>query len=152
MPAQARLADRRKLHSFWTSPVRIGVVVGAALSAVLTVWLYMPSHVSVFDEISAGPNLAAAMRMFFLASIPVLRFLRQPDSLIISSLIAWSILSLTYRTLCLFFWTLGDWHSTFQIFMLGAVLYLIVATISWLGACLWKARAEHTSHSGHHVR
>jgi hypothetical protein len=29
--------------------------------------------------------------------------------------------------------------------MLGAVIYLIAATVSWIGTCIWKARSAHLS-------
>jgi hypothetical protein len=133
------------------SAVRIGLLVGAGLSLALSGWIYLANRVPIFDSVPVERNLAAAAIIGFLAFIPVLRFFREPASLLISSLIAWSILSLTYRTLSIFFWTLRDWYSTFEVFMLGAVVYLIVATLSWIGICIWKARAAHLTPPRHRV-
>jgi hypothetical protein len=130
-------------HLFKDSAVRTGVVVGVGLSLALSAWIYLANSLPIFNNISVERNLATAATISFLAFLPVLRFFREPGNLLISSLLAWSIFSLSYRTLSLFYWTLSDWYSTFQVFMIGAVIYLIVATLSWLGTCIWKARAAH---------
>ncbi|MDP9338941.1 MAG: hypothetical protein M3P45_08740 [Acidobacteriota bacterium] len=151
MLARPQIRAHHPSHVFRDSAVRIGLVVGAGLSLALYGWIFLANRVPIFDRVSVERNLAAAVLIAALAFIPVLRFFRDPASLLISSLIAWSVFSLTYRTLSIFFWTLRDWYSTFQVFMLGAVLYLIVATLSWIGACIWKARAAHLAPPRHRV-
>jgi hypothetical protein len=130
-------------HIFKDSAVRTGVVVGVGLSLALSSWIYLANSLPIFNSISVERNLAATAIIAFLAFLPVLRFFREPGNLVISSLLAWSIFSLSYRTLSLFYWMLSDWYSTFQVFMIGAVIYLIVATLSWIVTCIWKARAAH---------
>ena len=145
MLARPQTRVHHPTHVFQDSSVRIGLVVGAGLSLLLTGWVYLASLAPIFDRVSVERNLVAAALVAALAFLPVLRFFRDPASLLISGLIAWSIFTLAYRALSLFFWTLRDWYSTFQVFMIGAVLYLIVATLAWLGACIWKARVAHVS-------
>jgi hypothetical protein len=151
MLARPQTRAHQPFHVLRNSAVRIGLLVGAGLSLALSGWIYLANRVPIFDSVPVERNLAAAAIIGFLAFIPVLRFFREPASLLISSLIAWSILSLTYRTLSIFFWTLRDWYSTFEVFMLGAVVYLIVATLSWIGICIWKARAAHLTPPRHRV-
>lgn len=127
------------------SAVRIGLLVGAGLAVALSGWVYLANRVPIFESVSVERNIAAAAILGFLAFLPVMRFFREPGHLLVSSLIAWSMLTLTYRALSLFFWALRDWYSSFQIFMLGAVIYLIAATVSWIGTCIWKARSAHLS-------
>jgi len=74
-----------------------------------------------------------------------------PGHLLASGLVTWLIFSSYYRVLCLFFRNLGEWHSTIQIFMYGAVVYMIVATLSWIGVAIWKVREAHFSHHNHHA-
>jgi hypothetical protein len=81
----------------------------------------------------------------------VIRFIRSPGNLLSSSLVAWMIFSLTYRFLCIFFDLLGDKYSAFQIFMLGFVVYMIIATLSWIGMLIWRVRERHISHPNNHV-
>jgi hypothetical protein len=143
------IREHHEFHAFRNSEVRIGVAVGTGLSLGFSGWIYLVNRVPIFDRVSVERNLAAAAIMGLLAFIPVLRFFREPGNLLISSLIAWSILSLTYRTLSVFYWAVRDWYSTFEVFMLGAVLYLIAATLSWIGTCIWKARAAHLTPPRH---
>lgn len=130
-----------EFHAFRNSAVRIGLLVGGGLSWAFSGWIYLANRVPIFDRISVGRNLAAAAIMGVLAFLPVLSFFRSPANLLASSLISWSILTATYWLLGLFFSALREWYSTFEVFMLGAVLYLIAATICWIGACIWKARS-----------
>jgi hypothetical protein len=136
-------------HAFGSSAVRTGMVVGVGLSLALTGWVYVANGVSIFDRVSFERNLVAAVFIGTMALFPVLRFIREPGDLLVSSLVAWGILTLTYSTLSLFSWAIHDWFTTFQFFMLGTMLYLIAATISWIGTCIWKARAAHLAPPRH---
>ena len=75
-----------------------------------------------------------------LALVPVLRFMWRPGRLLASSLIAWTVLTFTYRGLSVVFSALGERYSALQIFILGALVCMILATLSWIGTCLWRAR------------
>jgi len=55
-------------------------------------------------------------------------------------------LSLYYRFLCLFFRKLGDWHGTMEIFMYGAVVYLIVLPSFWIA---WPSEVRRSTLSHH---
>jgi hypothetical protein len=136
-------------HAFRSSGVRVGLVVGMGLSLALTGWVYVADRMSIFDRVSFERNLVAAALIGTMALFPVLRFIREPGDLLVSSLVAWGILTLTYSTLSLFFWAIRDWFTTFQFFLLGALLYLIAATLSWIGTCIWKARAAHLAPPRH---
>jgi hypothetical protein len=136
-------------YDFRSSAVRIGMVVGVGLSLALTGWVYVVNSISIFDRGSFERNLVAAVLIGTMALFPVLRFIREPGDLLVSSLVAWGILTLTYSTLSLFSWAIRDWFTTFQFFLLGALLYLIAATLSWIGTCIWKARAAHLAPPRH---
>jgi hypothetical protein len=149
MLARPQTRVPQQFHVFRNSAVRIGLLAGAGLSLAFSGWIYLANRVPIFDRISVERNLAAAAIMGVLAFIPVLSFLREPASLLISSLISWSILTITYWTLGIFFPALREWYSTFEVFTIGAVLYLIAATVSWIGRCIWKARSAHFEHFEH---
>ena len=126
-------------HALRSSAVRVGLVVGVGLSLALTGWIYVANRVPIFDHASLERNhcRGRSHRSHGVYSRCCVSF-ASPADLLASSLIAWSILTLTYRTLSLFFWPVRDWYTTFQVFMLGAVLYMILATLSWIGTCIWK--------------
>jgi hypothetical protein len=151
MSVRPHLPGYRWFHFFRNAAVRTGVYIGVCLTLVFSVWLVIANHVPFLERLAWERNLAAEGVFCFLAAVPVLRFFRAPGNLLASSLIAWLIFSLCYRVLCFVFSKLSDWHSTFQIFMLGAVLYMILTTLSWIGTFIWRARAAHISHPKHHV-
>lgn len=143
------IREHPRSHLLQDSSVRIGLLIGAGLAAAFSGWVYLANRVPIFDRVSVERNITAAAILGFLAFMPVMRFFREPGNLLVSSLIAWSMLTLTYRALSMFFWALRDWYSTFEIFVLGAVIYLIAATVSWIGTCIWKARSAHLSAPRH---
>jgi hypothetical protein len=80
----------------------------------------------------------------------------QPGRLLVSSLISWSILTFTYRGLCIHYSALAGRYSAVRIFILGAIVCMILATLSWIGTCIWRVRESYmsnhrVSHSNHHL-
>jgi hypothetical protein len=151
MSARSHLPGYRWFHFFRNAAIRTGVYIGVCLTLVFVAWLVIANHVPFLERFALERNIAAAAVLCFLAAVPVLRFLRDPGNLLASSLIAWLLFSIAYRALCLVFSRLSDWHSTFHVFMLGAVVYMILTTLSWIGTCIWKAREAHVSHPNHPV-
>jgi hypothetical protein len=151
MPIDAHLPGYRWFHVFKNLSVRVGVYVGVCLSLVLSVWIFVANRVPFLERFALERNLAGATLLGLLAAAPVLRFLRSPGNLLASSLVAWTVFSFTYRLLCILFVHLGDKYSAFQIFMLGFVVYMILATLSWIGTLIWRARERHVSHPNNQV-
>ena len=151
MLVRPHLPGYRWFHVFRNAAIRTGVYVGVCLTLVFTAWLVIANHAPFLERFALERNVAAASILGFLAAVPVFRFLRLPGHLLASSLIGWLIFSLSYRALCLVFRGLSNWHSTFQIFMLGAVVYLILTTLCWIAATSWRAREAHASHPNHHA-
>ncbi len=146
MLVRAHLPGYRWFHVFRNAAIRIGVYVAVGLILVFTTWLFLANRIPFLERLALERNIAAALLLCLFALIPILRFMRMPGHLLASGLVAWLIFSLYYRVLCLFFRKLGDWNSTIQVFMCGAVVYLIVATLSWIGVAIWKVREAHNSH------
>jgi uncharacterized membrane protein YvlD (DUF360 family) len=152
MTVRAEFPGQELAHVLHNAGVRTGIYTGVALAVAFTAWLYVANRVPSLENVALERNVIAATVLGVIAAMPVLRFLRAPGSLLVSSLIAWGILTFTYRGLCVYFVDLGDRYSAPQIFIMGAVLYMILATVSWIGTCIWRARREsHISHSNHHV-
>jgi hypothetical protein len=134
---------------FRNSGVRMGACAGVALAIGLAVALYLANRVPSLEAYALQRNLVAATVLGLLAAMPVLRFLRAPGNLLVSSLIAWGILAFTYRGLCVHFTALAERYSAVQVFALGAVVYMILATLSWIGTCLWRLRDSHVPQPSH---
>jgi hypothetical protein len=135
---------------FRNASVRTGVYVGVVLSIVFSGWVIVANRVPVLDRFALVRNLAAVAVLGLVAVIPVLRFWRMPGHLLSSSLVAWALFSLSYRVLCMRFAGLAERFSAVQIFVLGAVLCMLVVTLSWIWTIIRRVRASHVSHPNHH--
>jgi len=142
---RAHLPGYGRLHVFKNAAIRTGVYAGVGLSMVLVAWVFVANRAPALERFALERNVGAAAALGLFAMVPVLRFLRLPGPLLASGLIAWSILALTYRLLCVVFWGLAERYSAVHIFALGAVLYMIVATVSWIGTCIWRVRESNIS-------
>src|SRR5260370_15787393 len=151
MLVRPHLPGYRWFHVFRNAAVRTGVYVGVCLTLVFTAWLVIANHVSFLDRFALERNIAAAAILGFLAAVPVFRFLRWPGHLLASSLLGWLIFSVSYRALCLIFHELSNWHSPLQAFVLPAIVYTILATLSWIVGVIWRSREAHASHPNHHA-
>lgn len=128
-----------------TAPIRVGIYTGVCLSSVLTAWVLVANRIPFLEPLAQQRNVAATLLLILIAAMPVVRFLRSPADLLISGLLAWGLFALIYRTLTFFFRLLEEYYSAFHVFVLGAVAYLLFATLSWVGMIIWRARtAEHT--------
>ena len=142
---RAHLPGYGRLHIFKNAAIRTGVYSGVGLSMVLVAWVFVANRAPTLESFALERNLAAAVALALFAAVPVLRFLRLPGPLLASSLVGWSIFALTYRLLCVYFWGLAARYSAVQLFTLGAVLYMILATLSWIGTCISRARGSSVS-------
>jgi hypothetical protein len=150
MTVRAHLPAYESFHVLRSASVRTGVYVGVVLSIVFDGWVIVANRVPLLDRFALARNLAAVAVLGVIALIPVLRFWRLPGDLLASSLIAWVLFSLSYRVLCMRFAGLAERFSAVQVFMLGAVLYMLVVTLSWIWTIIRRARASHVSHPNHH--
>ena len=143
---RAHLPGYSKLHVIKNAAIRTGVYSGAGLAMVLVAWVFVANRAPTLEHFALERNVVAAVALGLFAAVPVLRFWRLPGPLLASSLIAWSILALIYRLLCVVFSGLAERYSAVHVFTLGAVLYMIMATLSWIGTCIWRARESNISH------
>jgi hypothetical protein len=129
------------------TPARVGLYTGVWLSLVFVGWVVIANRVPFLDPLAQQRNVIAALLLAIIAAMPVLRFLRAPWELLISGLLAWSVMTLAFRILSLKFVLLQDYYSTFHVFVLGAVAYLLFATLSWIGMIVLRARAAQGTHT-----
>jgi hypothetical protein len=149
MPESVHLPGYRWLMFLRNVPVRVGMYTGICLSIVFAMWLVLANRVPLLERLALERNIIAVVGLVFFASLPILRFYRSPGDLLVSGLLAWTLLSITYRLLCMVFVLLNERYSGFHVFVLGAVTYLVFATLSWIGMIIWKVRSADISHLDH---
>lgn len=147
MPQNFSPPGYRWFHLFRDAPVRVGLYVGVWLSAVFIAWVLIANRAPFLEPLAQQRNVIATVLLALIAAMPVVRFLRSPGELLISGLLAWGALTLAYGILSLKFVLLQEYYSTFHVFVLGAVAYLLFATLSWIGMIVWRAREAHGTHA-----
>ena len=147
MPANFSPPGYRWFQFLRNAPIRIGLYTGIWLSLVFVTWVLVANRVPFLEPLAQQRNVIAALLLVAIAALPVLRFLASSGELLVSGLLAWSVLTLTYRILSLKFTLLQYYYSTFHVFVLGAVLYLLFATLSWIGMIVWRAREAQGTHT-----
>ena len=151
MLVRPHLPGYRWFHVFRNAAIRTGVYVGVCLTLVFSAWLVIANRAPILERFALERNLAAAAILAFLAGVPIFRFLRLPGHLLASSLIGWLIFSLSYGALSLIFRGLSNRLSPPEVFMLGAIVYMILTTLSWIIGTISRAREAHTSRRNHHA-
>ena len=126
---------------------RTGIYAGVFLSVIFAGWLLIANRVPFLEPVAMERNIIATALLGLFACVPLIRFFRSPTELLVSGLLAWSLLALTYRILCFKFVLLEEYYSAFHIFVLGAVCYLVFATVSWIGTIIWRVHATNSSHT-----
>jgi len=137
----------RWFRVFLNAPVRVGIYTGVCLSAVFTAWVVVANRAPLLEPLAQQRNIIAALLLILVAAMPVIRFLRSPADLLLSGLLAWGLLTFTYRILTFFFVLLEEYYTAFHVFVLGAIAYLLFATLSWVVIMVWRARAAHGTHT-----
>lgn len=151
MALRAHLAGYRLLTPLKSAALRTGIYTGVVLSLVLVLWLILANRVPFLDRFAWERNVAGAAAIAILALVPLVRFLRFPSQLFLSGITAWALFSLAYRLCCFYFSGLAGRLGAFHLFMLGGVLYLLAATLAWIGTILWSIRLRHLSRTRHHM-
>jgi hypothetical protein len=139
------------------SAIRTGMWSGISMAVVFIVWLFIANRMPASESFALERNVIAASILAILFMVPVVRFMWQAGRLLAASLTAWWIFSLVYRLLCVVFSGLPERYTPMRVFILGSVVCMILATLSWIVTVIWRTRASHmashhgVSHSNHHV-
>jgi hypothetical protein len=149
MPVRPKLPGYEWFRFQRNVETRVGLYTGVSMSLVFAGWVFCANRMASLERMAEERNVVAVLILLFFACLPILRFYREPGELLLSGLLGWSLLTVSYWFLCLKFSLLEERDSPFQIFVMGAIVYLIVATLAWLGTIIRKARMAHTSHLHH---
>jgi hypothetical protein len=110
----------------------LGIVLGVCFSGVGLTWLLAANRIRHLDPFASERNFALAAAFVALGLAPFCRFKRSPSRSFLSGITAWAILSLTYAVAELGFPILGTRLGAFHLFVLGCVLFGLVAVLAWI--------------------
>jgi hypothetical protein len=147
MPANFSPPGYRWFHIFRHAAIRVGLYTGLWLALVFVAWVVIANRVPFLEPLAQQRNAIATILLALIAVMPVIRFLPSPGELLISGLVAWGVLTLTYRILSLKFTLLQYYYGTFHVCVLGVIAYLLFATLSWIGMIVWRAREAQGTHT-----
>ena len=139
------------------SAIRTGMWSGIGMVVVFFAWLLVSNRVPASERFALERNVVTAAILAILFMVPVVRFMWRAGRLLAASLTAWWLFSLSYRLLCIVFTGLPERYTPMRVFILGSVVCMILATLSWIVTLVWRTRESHmashhpVSHSNHHV-
>src|SRR5260370_41454476 len=76
--------------------LRLGLVIGAALSGVAIAWVLIANRFPALDRLAMLRNLAAGALVLVFMLVPVCRFRSHASHVLACGLTAWSVLTLVY--------------------------------------------------------
>ena|ERR1700693_406780 len=127
-------------------PLRIGVLSGAYLTATMAVALIVANRLPALDGFAAVRNTTCYAMFGLFAIVPVCTFLRRPWHLFKSGLTAWLLFSLAYAGAGrIFVFLFTRLRTPFNVFLIGAMFYALVAVAVWL-VHLIAAMRSHLAH------
>ena len=138
-------ARRSRLHAIYGIPtLRTGLITGGLLVVVMLASLFAATRVPGFESFAGTRNDICRALFGLIMLIPIFRFLHLPRRMFASALIGWVIFVVGYDFAGMYFsdlfTTLG--HTPFELFILGAVFYGVVAAISWVAWMVLVAAHE----------
>lgn len=149
--APTRLPGVAWLRWLKNLPLRIGVLTGIYLTAVMTAALLCANRIPELEPYADLRNWICSSLFILVALIPVATFRRAPWALFTSAVSGWLIFSLGYGVAGMFFENLQSRlnKSTFHMFMLGAGCYAVVAVAIWVGEMTRVVLAHGFAHPHH---
>ena len=145
MSGRLQLPGPRWSNCLRNAALRTGVLTGIYLSCAFVAWLVVANRVPELEVFAGARNLAASVIVILLMAIPVLRFRLEPLRLFVAGLVAWTLVTVTYRAAELFFSLLESRLGALHVFTLGAVCYGFVAVFEWVALICLEARSRHVT-------
>jgi len=110
----------------------LGIFLGVCFSGIGLAWLLLANRVPHLDQFAAERNLALAVTFALLGIIPTCRFMKSPGRSFICGVTGWAILTAIYSVAELVFPRLATRLSAFHLFVLGCMLFGLLAVLAWV--------------------
>ncbi|HMD30363.1 MAG TPA: hypothetical protein VKG84_00545 [Candidatus Acidoferrales bacterium] len=133
-------------------PLRIGVLTGIYLTAVMTAGLLTANRLPELEAFADLRNWTCSSMFLLVALIPVATFRRRPWSLFTSAASGWLVFSLAYWFAGIYFEHLHTRlnKTPFHVFLLGLGSYAVIAVAIWVGTMTREVLQHGIAHPHHH--
>ncbi len=110
----------------------LGLLLGVGFSGVGLAWLLLANRVPHLDQFASERNFALAVVFVLLGLVPTCRFVKSPRRSFFSGITAWVILTAVYSVTELGFPRLATRLSAFHLFILGCMVFGLLAALAWV--------------------
>ena len=110
----------------------LGLLLGVGFSGVGLAWLLLANRVPHLDQFASERNFALAVVFVLLGLVPTCRFVKSPGRSFLSGITAWVILTAVYSVTELGFPRLTTRLSAFHLFILGGMVFGLLAALAWV--------------------
>lgn len=126
---RTNLFPARSLHN---PAFSVGVFLGVCFSGIGLAWLLLANRVPDLDQFAAERNLALAVAFALLGIVPTCRFMKSPGRNFLCGVTGWAILTAIYSVAELVFPRLATRLSAFHLFILGCMVFGLLAALAWV--------------------
>jgi len=126
------IPSRPRTASFQSPTLCLGTVLGICFSGIGLTWLVLANRVSYLDQFASERNIAVAIAFGLLGLTPTCRFRKSPGQCFLCHITAWAIFAGTYLLMELHFPRLATRLSAFRLFILGSVIFGLLASLVWV--------------------
>jgi hypothetical protein len=110
----------------------LGIVLGVCFSGIGLAWLLLANRVPLLDRFAPERNLGLAVAFVLLGLVPSCRFVKSPGRSFLSGVTAWAIFTAMYFVTELCFPRLATRLSGFHFFILGCMVFGLLAAFAWV--------------------
>ena len=123
--------------------LRVGVLTGVYLIMVMVVSVLAANRLHFLEDIADLRNAASYFAFVLVMLVPMVTFRRRPLQLLAAGLLGWLIFALAYNAMGLFFLNLhARLRPPFNVFMIGVIVYAVVAAASWVVTMALELRSQ----------
>lgn len=130
----------RHLRNF---TMRVGILTGVYLTTVMVAAVLAANRLPFLEPVADVRNWTFRALFALVMVVPIGCFLRHPPQLFASGMVGWTLFTLAYVVMGFFFPNLhARLRTPFNIFMIGAVVYALVAVAAWVVGMAREARQQ----------
>ena len=136
-PVSARL---RMMHH---PCLKLGALVGVSLAATGAAWVLIANDAPSLQRFAWVRDLTASLAFGALMLVPLFSFVKAPARIFLSGIIAWVVFTTAYGAMEVSFPQPEDRLGAFHLFMVGAVIFGLMASVAWVALMIFLARQHH---------